>query len=103
MVVRYALTDDRVVFRIPEYNEICQYACGRRITLDVSLECDGVRTEVVVTGVGFLPEHEAELLGSVELAEEWPSGIATHLICLDLAVIEGTQSARFDDVGSGEG
>src|SRR4051794_20112217 len=27
-VVGYTVTDDQVVFRLPEYNEICQYAPG---------------------------------------------------------------------------
>ncbi|WP_344810006.1 hypothetical protein [Microlunatus ginsengisoli] len=103
VVVSYALTDDQVVFRIPEDNEIRGYACGRRITLNVSWASEGVRTEVVVAGVGFLPEHEAELSASVDLVDEWPSGISTHLLCLDLAVIEGTQSARCDVVGADGG
>ena len=91
MVVNYAVTDDQIVFRLPEYSEICQYAPGREITLDVSCVCAGTRTEVVVTGVGFVPDHRADLLGSVDLVEEWPPGISTHLICLDLTVVEGTR------------
>jgi hypothetical protein len=89
VVVSYAVTDDQVVFRLPEYNEICQYAPGRQITLNVSSVRDGTRTEVMVSGVGFVPEQEADLLSAVDLVEEWPPGIATHLICLDLVVVEG--------------
>jgi hypothetical protein len=103
VVVNYAVTDDQIVFRLPEYSEICQYAPGREITLDVSCVCAGTRTEVVVTGVGFDPDHRADLLGSVDLVEEWPPGISTHLICLDLAVVEGTRGVRSGDVGSGAG
>ena len=88
-MVRYAVTDDQVVFRFPEYNEICQYARGRQVTLNVSSVRDGTRTEVMVSGVGFVPEHEADLSSAVDLGEEWPPGVATHLICLDLAVVEG--------------
>jgi hypothetical protein len=89
-VVRYAVTDDQVVFRLPEYNEICQYAPGRQITLNVSRVCANTRTEVIVTGVGFVPENSADLLASVDLAETWPPGISTYIICLDLAVVEGS-------------
>ena len=93
MVVRFAVTDDQVVFRLPEYNEICQYAPGRQITVNISYVCASTRTctEVVVTGVGFVPDHQANLLEAVDLVEDWPPGVSTHLICLDLAVVEGTQ------------
>jgi hypothetical protein len=102
VVVRYAVTDDQVVFWLPEYNEICQYAPGRQITLTVSYVCASTRTctEVVVTGVGFVPDHQANLLEAVDLVEEWPPGVSTHLICLDLAVVEGTQGVRSGDFGS---
>ncbi len=89
VLVSYAVTDDQAVFRLPEYNEICQYAPGREITLNVSGVSADTRTEVVVTGIGFVPEHHATLLEAVDLVEDWPSGISTHLICLDLAVVEG--------------
>src|SRR6478735_9988656 len=74
VVVNYAVTDDQVVFRLPEYNEICQYAPGREITLNVSCVCASSRTEVVVTGVGFVPDQQADLLKCVALVEEWPAG-----------------------------
>ena len=90
VVVSYAVTDDQVVFRLPEYNEICQYAPGRPITLSVSSVCAGTGTEVVVTGVGFIPEDQGQLLKTVDLVEEWPPGISTHLVCLDLAAAEGS-------------
>jgi len=100
VVVSYAVTDDQVVFRLPEYSEICQYAPGRVFSLIVSCVCASTRTEVVVTGVGFVPSHSADLVGSVDLVEAWPPGISTHLICLDLAVVEGTRRVRSDDVVS---
>jgi len=99
VVVSYAVTDDQVVFRLPEYNQICQYAPGREITLNVTSVCANTRTEVVVTGIGFVADHQADLFGSVELVEEWPPDISTHLICLDLAVVEGTQRVRSSDAG----
>jgi hypothetical protein len=100
-VVGYAATDDQVVFRVPEYNEICQYAPGCPITL--SVDCGGVgthsRTEVVVTGVGHPPELEEDLAEAVDLLEEWPSSVSTHLICLDLAVIEGGTVVEYASCG----
>ena len=103
MVVNYAVTDDQVDVRLPEYNEICQYAPGRQIMLNVSCVCATTRIEVVVTGVGFVSDHQVDLLKCVDLVEEWPAGISTHLICLDLAVVEGTESGHSGEVGSGAG
>ena len=92
VVVSYAVADDRVVVRLPEYNEIRQYAPGRRITLSVSWVCarTHILTEVVVRGVGFVPDHQSSLAAAVDPGEKWPPGISTQLICLDLAVVEGT-------------
>jgi len=100
-VVNYAATDDQVVFRVPEYNEICQYAPGCPITLSVDCGNAGTlsRTEVVVTGVGRSPERQVDLAEAVDLLEEWPSGVSTHLICLDLAVIEGDTVFEYESCG----
>jgi hypothetical protein len=99
-VVGYTVTDSQVIFRLPEYNEICQYAPGRPITLRVDCAAAGTqsRTQVVVTGVGRTPDHEEDLVAVVDLLEEWPSSVATHLLCLDLAVVEG--HTVFDDQSS---
>ena len=82
VVVNYAVTDDQVVFRLPEYNEICQYAPGREITLNVSCVCASTRTEVVVTGVGFVPDHQA---GSVEVRRPGRGVAGRHLHASDLS------------------
>ncbi|HEY5787615.1 MAG TPA: pyridoxamine 5'-phosphate oxidase family protein [Microlunatus sp.] len=90
-VVGYAVADDQIVFRLPEYNEICQYAPGRPITLSVSRAAASThaRTEVVVTGVGLVPEHQENLGEAVDHLEVWPPSVSTHLICLDLTQVEG--------------
>ncbi len=101
VVVSYGVTDQQVVFRLPEYNEICQYAPGRQITLNVSSVSAETRTEVAVTGTGFVPDQPATLLAAVDLVEEWPLGISVHLICLDLAVVEGTDRVDSRHVSTG--
>jgi hypothetical protein len=95
-VVGYAVTDDQVVFRVPEYNEICQYAPGRPITLSVDGGGANIRshTEVVVTGIGHIPERPEDLAEAVDGLEGWPLSVSTHLICLGLAVIEGDTVVR---------
>jgi hypothetical protein len=91
VVVNYAVTDSQLLFRLPEYNEICQYAPGREITMSVcSLSDNHTSTEVVVTGVGYLEDDRAHGAGSVDLTEHWPTGVSTHLMCLDLADVHGS-------------
>ena len=91
VVVNYAVTDSQLLFRLPEYNEICQYAPGREITMRVcSLSDNHTSTEVVVTGVGYLEDDRAHGAGSVDLTEHWPTGVSTHLVCLDLADVHGS-------------
>ena len=103
VVVNYAVTDDQVVLRLPEYNEICQYALGRLVTLNVSGTCSNtrLRTEVAVTGVGHFPESDPDLPDTVDLAEHWPAGMATHIMCLDLSDIEGSAEHRLKPAGNG--
>ena len=91
VVVNYAVTDDQLLFRLPEYNEICQYAQGRQITMSVGdVSADDPSTEVVVTGVGYLDDDQACGAGGSDLTERWPAGVSTHLIGLDLADIHGS-------------
>ena len=90
VVVSYAVTDDQVVVLLPEYNEICQYAPGRQITMRVSALTTNTFTEVVVTGIGHLDENPACIAGTVDLPEHWPAGVSTHLVCLDLFHLEGS-------------
>ena len=90
VVVSYAVTDDQVVSRVPEYNEIGQYAAGRQITMRVSAVTTDAFTEVVVAGIGHLAEDQARIAETTDLPEEWPTGVSTHLVCLDLADLEGS-------------
>lgn len=88
VVVSFAVADDRLLFRVPEYSEIYQYARGRQIDMLVyDTDPGGTSTRVVVTGVGYLDENQAG-----DPAEHWPSGVSTHLMCLDLADVHGTRS-----------
>ena len=44
-------------------------------------------TEVVIAGIGHLPE--ARIAPVVDYPEDWPPGISTHLVCLDLVNLVG--------------
>jgi hypothetical protein len=91
VVVPYAVTDGRLVFRLPEYNEINQYAPGRPITLEVdsACPCPEVHHQVTVTGIGYRPDVEDPPTDAVEPDRVWPPGHASHLLCLDLTDIRG--------------
>lgn len=94
VVVGFAVADDRLLFRVPEYSEIYQYARGRQIAMLVyDTDPGGTSTRVVVTGVGYLDEHQASDAGDIDPAEHWPAGVSTHLMCLDLANVHGTTSS----------
>ena len=90
VAVSYAVADDQLVSRVPEYNEICQYAPGRQITLRVSALTTDTFTEVVVAGIGHLAEDQARIAETTNLPEHWPTGVSTHLVCLDLADLVGS-------------
>ena len=49
-------------------------------------------TEVVVTGVGYLDDDQARVADRFDWAEHWPTGVSTHLMCLDLADVHGSTS-----------
>jgi len=58
---------------------------------------DDTSTEDVVTGDGYLDDDQACGAGGSDLAEHWPIGVSTHLMCLDLADVHGsTRSADLD-------
>jgi hypothetical protein len=92
VVVRYALADDHVVFRLPDYNDIVHYAPGERVTLEVE---DGDRSTgdlqaVTVTGQAQLEtDQTAPAAPETQFEEEWPSGVRTSVIRLPLVEIEG--------------
>jgi hypothetical protein len=91
VVTRYRVINDMVVLVLPEYNEICQYAPERTITLNVSALTDNdTFTEVVVTGTGHLADNEPLLDEATEPFEHWPTGVTTHTVRLDLTKLEGS-------------
>ena len=92
VVVTYAVAPDgRIVLRVPEYNEIGQYAPGEQVTLDVDgMTPPGDRQTVHVNG-------RAEVLTDSSVAaldgpgyERWPMGINTSTVALPLDEVHGT-------------
>ena len=85
VVLTYALTEDEVVFRLPEYNPVLQYAPGEQVTLAVEESHGDVAESVTVTGTARTVPDDTPL----ELAEAWPDGVSTRLMCLPLTSLEG--------------
>lgn len=90
VVVSYAVSGEQIVVRLPDYNDIVQYAPGEEVTLEVEdLAASGPSGErVSVCGTAALVAPEDEL-GGVDFAESWPPGIATSVVCLPLTAVEG--------------
>ena len=59
VVINYAVQDHEIVLRVPEFNEICQYAPGCEVCLviDEMLGADGEWVEVTASGVASVVDH----------------------------------------------
>ena len=90
VVVLFAVSDDQILLRLPDYNDIVHYAPGERVTLEV----DGPQTSpdhpvtVCVTGTAQLLDADQLPIPSEDLFEEsWPPGIATYVIGLPMEFV----------------
>jgi len=91
-VVSYAVTDQQIVFRLPDYNEIVHYAPGERVTLEV----EGVRPvvgdfeTVSVTGEAELATGDDQTeLPEAHFEDQWPAGVRTSVLCLPMTEVSG--------------
>ena len=95
VVVSYSMADEQIVVRLPDYNEVVQYAPGSAVTFEVEGQTDTVPAHETVSVSGT-----AELAGpgqaflDVAFAESWPDGVATSLVCLPLTAVEGFELAH---------
>src|SRR6476646_3408934 len=92
LVVRYAVTADTVLVRVPTYNDLLQYAPGESVTLEVDDRLGPDQFEkVTVTGTASLVDRD-----SGSLAEDWPAELPTRVIGLPIQVIDGFVAASAD-------
>ena len=92
VVVCYALTDEQVVFQLPDYNDIVHYAPGERVTLEVDgpAPAGGQFETVTVTGQAQrATAQDGPAIARSHLEEQWPSGLRTTVICLPMTDVEG--------------
>ena len=89
VVVCYALGEDEVVFRLPEYSPVLPYLPGTQITLEVEERTADDQAEAVrVTGTARAADEDARVR-RVTPAESWPAGVSTHLVCLPMTDVDG--------------
>jgi nitroimidazol reductase NimA-like FMN-containing flavoprotein (pyridoxamine 5'-phosphate oxidase superfamily) len=92
VVVNYAVHDDEIVLRVPEFNEICQYApgCVVCLVIDEMLGADKEWVEVTASGVASVVDHcEHTSRERDDLEEVWPSGVTASTLRVPIAELRG--------------
>ncbi|HEY5822331.1 MAG TPA: pyridoxamine 5'-phosphate oxidase family protein [Propionibacteriaceae bacterium] len=95
VVVSYAMTNEHIVVRLPDYNDIVHYAPGADITLEVADETATVSglEMVCVGGRAALARHDDVQFAQLDFAETWPEGVHTSVVCLPMTAVEGYELA----------
>jgi nitroimidazol reductase NimA-like FMN-containing flavoprotein (pyridoxamine 5'-phosphate oxidase superfamily) len=91
-VVNYAVHDDEIVLRVPEFNEICQYAPGCEVCLviDEMVGSDREWVEVTASGVASVVDHcEHTSRERDDLDEVWPSGVTASTLRVPITELHG--------------
>ena len=92
VVVNYAVHDNEILLRVPEFNEICQYAPGCEVCLviDEMVSADREWVEVIASGVASVVDHcEHTSREGDDLDEVWPSGVAASTLRVPIAELHG--------------
>ena len=94
VVVSYTVVGDQIRVRVPDYNDIAQYAPGARVTLavDRSAEDTSAIEEVSVTGTAGQGDRNDRAPGGIApLDESWPAAVKTSVVTLPLEEMEGVR------------
>jgi hypothetical protein len=92
VMVRYALSEGEVEFRVADYNDIVHYARGESVVLVVEgrASAESAQHTIHVSGVAKVsstgattPDEEAQL------DEAWPPGVVTTLLRLQITSVTG--------------
>lgn len=92
LVINYAVHDNEIVLRVPEFNEICQYAPGCEVCLviDEVVGADSEWVEVTASGVASIVNHrEHTSRGRDDLDEVWPLGVTASTLRVPIAELYG--------------
>lgn len=90
LVVRYALCDGRLVFRLPEYSSALGYAPNQPVTMEVPVrdERGGSRGHLVVSGTASVVSGANRTDADSVLDEHWPDGIVTRILAVPTTEVE---------------
>ncbi len=98
VVVSYAVAGDEILMRVPDYNDIAQYAPGTQVTLAVDGEFEptplggSAIEEVSVTGTAAHADQAPQPpVDTVRFHESWPTGIKISVVSLPLTRMSGVQ------------
>lgn len=97
VVVSYTVVGDQILVRVPDYNDIAQYAPGAQVTLavDGEVEHTSATEEVSVTGTaGRGDGNDRGTVDTVQFDESWPAAIKTSVVTLRLTHLEGVRRSR---------
>jgi hypothetical protein len=89
VVVAYAVTGEDIVVRVPEYNEITQYAPDRQVTLDVTGRAGDTVEQVTVTGRASIRTRTSATVLNLLPDEQWPSTLRYVVVSVPLDKIDG--------------
>ena len=87
VVVSYTVVGDQIRVRVPDYNDIAQYAPGARVTLavDGAAEDTSAIEEVSVTGTAGQGDRNDRAAGdTAPFDESWPAAVKTSVVTLPL-------------------
>ena len=90
VVVSYSMAaDGAIVLRIPEFNEIGQYAPGERVTFEVDgVTGPGKPQTLRVRGRADLRTGRTPAAVSGERGERWPAGVHASIVVLQIDEIQ---------------
>ena len=94
----YAVAGDEILMRVPDYNDIAQYAPGAQVTLAVAgalepdLPGEAAIEEVSVTGTAAHADPAQQPpVDTVRFDESWPTGIKISVVSLPLTQLSGVE------------
>jgi hypothetical protein len=91
-VINYVVHDDEIVLRVPEFNEICQYAPGCEVCLviDEMVGTDSEWIEITASGVASVVDHrEHTSRERDDLDEVWPLGVTASTLRVPITELHG--------------
>ena len=96
VVVCYAVApDDKIVLRVPEYNDIGQYAPGERVTPYVDgMTSPGDRQTVRASGRAAVLTDPSVAALDGRGVERWPTGVSTSIVAFPLEEVHGFAQAE---------